>query len=175
MRALAPSILVCTVFSLLVSGCGGGTATATERLWISGLPKTPRAPITAFATTRTGDGKYLGAFFQGTALRGGHNVFEWTSQGSDRAELKFLQDDTTAKISWTTCAPTTGFDYCLEMKGDPTGTRRYQSRKRWVVKRPGKRKGASAMVLDAMVELGEDDEELAALLEDAYAGGSEPR
>jgi hypothetical protein len=162
MRALSWSIAGCMVFaSLALSGCGGGTATATERLWISGLPSKPTAKITAFATTRTGDGKYLGAFFEGTVLRGGHDVFEWTSTGTDRATLKFLQDGTKADISWTMCAPTTGFDYCLQMKGDPTGTKKYQSRKRWVVKRPGKRKDASGMALDVMAELAEDDEDLA--------------
>jgi hypothetical protein len=167
MRALVRSIAICMLGApLLLSGCGGGTATATERLWISGLPKKPTAKITAFATTRTGDGKYLGAFFEGSVLRGGHDVFEWTSTGTDRAELRFLQDGKISKIGWSMCKPTTGFDYCLEMKGDPTGTKRYQSRKRWVVKRPGKRKDASGMALGVMAELAEDDEELATLFVD---------
>jgi hypothetical protein len=162
MRALSWSIAACLISApLAISGCGGGTATATERLWISGLPSSPKTKITAFATTRTGNDKYLGAFFEGTVLRGGHDVFEWTTSGTDQAELKFLQDGKIARIRWSMCKPTTGFDYCLEMKGDPTGTKKYQSRKRWVVKRPGKRKDASAMALDVIAELAEDDEDLA--------------
>lgn len=168
MRAIATSVaalLVLAPVALQSAGCGGGTATATERLWISGLPSSPKTRITAFATTRTGEGKYLGAFFQGTVLRGGHDVFEWRSEGTDRATLQFLQDGTTAKIRFEPCKPTTGFDHCLLVHGDPTGTKRYQSRKRWVVKRPGKKKDvAGALVLDALETLAADDDELAAFL-----------
>jgi hypothetical protein len=42
---------------------------------------------------------------------------------------------------------------------------RYQSRKRWVVRRPGRRRDVgSSLVLDVITELAEDDESLAAFL-----------
>lgn len=148
--------------ALLAVGCEGGQAgSPTERLWVSGLPSNPKAPITAFATTRTSSDKYIGAFFQGSMLRGGHDVFEWRSEGQDAATLKFLQDGETRRVRFETCKPTRGFDYCIVLHGDPTGTGRYQSRKRWTVRRPGRRRDAGAtLVTDVMFELSEDDGQL---------------
>jgi hypothetical protein len=159
-----PALLVPLV-EFGMTGCGGGDATPTERLWISAVPTSPKTEITAFATMRADGDKYLGAFFRGTLLRGRHDVFEWKDTGKGRASLRFLQDNTTASIRVETCKPTTGFDYCLLVHGDPTGAERYQSRKRWVVRRPGGRKNVGgAFVLDALTELSDDDEDLAAAL-----------
>lgn len=145
-----------------MAGCGGSEATVTERLWISAIPKSPKTPITAFATMATDGDKFFGAFFSGTLLRGGHDVFEWRPDGNDRASLKFLQDGKKTKIRIETCKPTTGFDHCVIVHNDPTGAGRYQSRKRWVVRRPGRRKAvAGTFVLDVLEQLAEDDEELA--------------
>lgn len=160
MRPASSLLTACLALAPVACG-GGGEATATERLWVSTVPTNPKTPLTAFATMRTGEGKYLGAFFSGTLLRGGHDVFEWHDKGKSAAELEFLQDGNKHQIRLATCKPTTGFDHCLMVHGDPTGTVRYQSRKRWVVKRPGKRK-SSQPVLEAMSVLAEDDEQLAA-------------
>ena len=147
-------------------GCGGGgEATATERLWVSAVPTRPKQAISAFASTRQGDDKFTGAFFSGTVLRGSHDVFEWRPTGEATAELTFLQDDARINLRLETCTPTTGFDHCLLVRGDPTGAVKYQSRKRWIVKRPGLGKSA-AVVLDAMEALAEDDADLAAWLAD---------
>lgn len=151
--------------TLALLGCGGGEATATERLWISTVPTSPKEPITAFITTRTSDGKYLGAFFKGSLYRGGHDVFEWYDDGKDAAHLEFLQDGTKAKLRIEKCTPTTGFDHCMLLHGDPTGTVRYQSRKRWVVRRPGKKSELDGMVTQAIVDLAGEDEDLRALTE----------
>ena len=159
----AAKLVALLLLSTGLPGCGGGgEATPTERLWVSGVPTNPKMPITAFATTRHGEQKFLGAFFSGTLLRGGHDVFEWRDAGKGRAQLEFLQDGTKASIRLETCKPSTGFDHCLLVHGDPTGNVRYQSRKRWVVKRPG-RKDAT-VTLDALAALAEDDPELAAWL-----------
>ena len=49
------------------------------------------------------------------------------------------------------------------MHGEPTGTVRYQSRKRWATRRPKKAAEVGpSLVTDAMAEIAEDDEELAA-------------
>ncbi len=162
--ALLTSLAAIAVASAPIACGGGGEATATERLWVSAVPTNAKTPMTAFATTRYGDDKYLGAFFSGTLLRGGHDVFEWHDRGKGRAQLQFLQDGARVDIRLETCKPTTGFDHCLLVRGDPTGAVKYQSRKRWVVKRPGKRKSA-APVLEAMASLAEDDAELARWLE----------
>jgi hypothetical protein len=153
--------------TLLLLGCGGGAdATATERLWVSGVPTSPKEPLTAFITTRMSDGKYLGAFFKGSLYRGGHDVFEWYADGKDTAHLKFLQDGSGAKLRIEKCEPTRGFDHCMLLKGDPTGTVKYQSRKRWVVRRPGKKKDiAEGLVTQTILDLAEDDEDLQALIE----------
>ena len=153
------------------SGCGGGSspATPTERLWVSGVPTSAKAEISAFVTTRQSGGKFLGAFFHGSALRGHHDVFEWVDDGKDAAKLKFLQDGRQRRVTFETCEPTTGFDYCMLVHGDPTGAKKYQSRKRWVVRRPGKRDVEPTIVLDAIAELAEDDEDLQAAFSTADA------
>ncbi|MCA9707687.1 MAG: hypothetical protein KDK70_17690 [Myxococcales bacterium] len=153
----------------LLGGCKAGSATATERLWVSTIPTSPKTTLTAFVTTRSDDEhQFLGAFFQGTLLRGGHDVFRWQDAGKGRAHLQFLQDGREYDLELEPCSPSRGFDYCLDVYGDPTGTVRYQSRKRWVVRRPGRKRDAAAgLVAQAMLELAEDDAELAEALDAA--------
>ncbi|MCA9650432.1 MAG: hypothetical protein H6712_25215 [Myxococcales bacterium] len=149
---------------------GGGAASPTERLWVSGVPTNPKDDLTAFLTMRTEEDRYLGAFFQGTLLRGGHDVFRWTPVGDERAQIEFLQDGKRVALRFETCKPSKGFDHCILVHGDPTGTQRYQSRKRWVVRRPGRKRDATVgMVTQAMLELAEDDAELSAALDAAAA------
>lgn len=154
---------------LLVAGCEGRhTGSPTERLWVSGVPKNPKASISAFVTTRATGDKYVGAFLVGSLYRGGHDVFEWTYEGDDAAVLTFPQDGKSRRVRFETCDPTTGFDYCIIMRGAPTPDERYQSRKRWTVKRPGgKRDAATISVRDVMFELSEDDPDLQATLRSA--------
>ncbi|MEM9458105.1 MAG: hypothetical protein AAGF11_28275 [Myxococcota bacterium] len=155
------------------AGCSGGAATPTERLWVSKIPTKPTQSITAFLTMSTDEDRYLGAFFRGTLLRGGHDVFMWENAGKDSARLKFLQDNVAHDLKLRACKPDTGFDYCLEVLGDPTGTVEYHSRKRWVVRRPGRKRDATlGLVTGAMLEFAEDDPELAAVL-DTVAATSE--
>jgi len=164
-----PVVLVSIALAATI-GCGAPSpGTPTERLWVSGIPTSTKAEITAFITTRSTGGKYIGAFFRGSSLRGRHDVFEWIDDGKDAAKLRFLQDDKTTRIRIETCEPTTGFDHCILVHGDPTGTKRYQSRKRWVVRRPGRKDVSPTMVMDALAELAEDDEELQAALPTADA------
>lgn len=159
---LRPAVLC--VF-LVAAACGGsGVASPTERLWVSAVPTSTKQELSAFVTTRTGEGKYLGAFFHGSALRGTHDVFEWKDDGKDAARLKFLQDGKTARLRFETCTPSRGFDHCLLVHGDPTGANKYQSRKRWTIRRPGKKTVDAVMIPQLLMELAEDDEELEAAL-----------
>lgn len=157
---------VALVTACLSTACGGGgEATVTERLWISAVPTQPTARTTAFLATRTSDGKYIGAFFQGSMYRGGHDVFRWEDAGKHAATLTFLQDGEKVELRFEPCKPSTGFDHCIIVAGDPSRAGRYQSRKRWRVRRPGKKKGESvAMVMSTLDELAQDDEELQAAL-----------
>lgn len=150
---------------LASAACGGGDAsTPTERLWVSTVPTSAKQEISAFITTRTRDDKYIGAFFRGSALRGQHDVFSWVADGRDAAKLTFLQDGSTRRVRFESCKPSRGFDLCLIVHGDPTGAKQYQSRKRWNVRRPGKRALAAMDVPLTMAELAEHDAELAAEL-----------
>ncbi len=166
-RSLAAFAAGAVLCLLGPAGCGSGAeATATERLWVSGVPTSPKDSLTAFITTRTSDGKYLGAFFRGSFYRGSHDVFSWRSDRKDAAKITFLQDGREAALKFETCKPTRGFDHCILMHGDPTGTRMYQSRKRWTVRRPGRKKDvADGFVRQAIVDLAEDDDDLRALVE----------
>lgn len=157
----------------LLGGCKGGAATPTERLWVSGIPTAPTTELTAFVSMQA-DAKregYLGAFFHGTLYRGGHDVFEWRDTGKDRASVKFLQDGKRAKeikLELRACKPTTGFDYCLEVRGSTSYAGTYYSRKRWVVRKPGRKRDAAAgLVTHALLELAQDDDELARALDAA--------
>lgn len=156
-------VLVWNFGLFAVAGCGGSdTATPTDRLWVSAVPTSAKQELSAFVTTRTSEGKYVGAFFHGSALRGSHDVFEWKDSGKDAATLRFLQDGRQTKVRFETCSPSRGFDFCLLVHGDPTGAKKYQSRKRWNVRR-GKK--AAILSIPAMFEdLAEDDEELARAL-----------
>lgn len=155
--------------TVTIAGCGGGgPAAATERLWVSGVPTDPKAPLNAFLTMRSTDDQFLGAFFTGSLLRGQHDVFRWTTMGKDRARIEHLQDGRTSTVKLEPCKPTTGFDLCLHVLGNDAVAGRYQSCKRWVVRRPGKKKALSpGVVVDVMHELSDDDEQLAQALEAA--------
>ena len=50
------------------------------------------------------------------------------------------------------------------VKGDPTGTVKYQSRKRWATRRGSSDIIPTQMVTSAIAELAEEDEDLEALL-----------
>ena len=153
------------VMMCCVGGCrGGAEPTPTERLWISSLPSSPKSEITVFASIKASDGKYIGSFFHGSAFRGRHDVFELFPKDEHFAELRFSQDGKIKKLRFEPCEPARGFDFCLMMHGDPTGTVRYQSRKRWSLRRPGKR-GLGASAWSAIEDLAQEDEALAAFTE----------
>lgn len=164
-RRVARISIVVSLVALGLGGCGSkDDATAAERLWISTVPTSPKQPISAFVATKAKDGKYIGAFFTGSLYRGGHNVFTWSPR-SGGADLVFLQDGSKARLRFESCKPSKGFDHCLMVKGDPTGTGRYQSRKRWAVRRGKAEAIPSQLIPQTIAELAEDDEDLQALLQ----------
>ncbi len=164
-RRFVLSTTFVSLVALAATACGGkDEATAAERLWISTVPTSPKQSISAFMATKAKDGKYIGAFFTGSLYRAGHDVFAWTPR-SGGADVTFLQDGAKARLKFEACKPSKGFDHCILVKGDPTGTVRYQSRKRWAVRR-GKQDVSAAQLIPATIEaLAEDDEDLQALFE----------
>jgi len=147
------------------AGCGSkGDAAAAERLWVSAIPTSPKQPVSAFVATKAKDGKYIGAFYSGSLYRGGQDVFSWVPSSSG-AELTFLQDGAKVRLRFERCKPTKGFDHCLLVKGDPTGAGRYQSRKRWAVRRGKSDVTPSQVVPAAIAQLATEDEDLQALLQ----------
>jgi len=151
---------------LWAAGCRGHAAEdVTERLWVSGVPKGPRAEMSAFATVRGKGDNYLGAFFHGSAYRGQHEVFRYTPTGPKRARIELLQSGAGREVQVETCPPKLPFDACIVLKGDPTGTERYYSRKSWVVRRPGFG-GQSVVDVNVLLhELAAEDEALSAFAE----------
>ena len=154
-----------SVLVLGLAGCGSkDDAAATERLWVSSVPTSPKQPVSAFLATKAKDGKFIGAFLNGSLYRGGYDVFTWAPRAGG-ADLTFLQDGAQAHLRFEVCKPSKGFDHCILVKGDPTGAGRYQSRKRWTVRRGKSGLPPAQLVPATIAELAEDDEELQALLQ----------
>lgn len=164
-RGVLRSGLFVSLVAVGTLGCGGkGEATASERLWVSTVPTNPKQLASAFIATKAKDGKYVGVFLHGSLYRAVHDVFTWAPR-SGGADITFLQDGSRARLRFETCKPSRGFDYCMIVKGDPTGAMRYQSRKRWAVRRGKSDIPAPALVSATLADLAEDDEDLQALLQ----------
>ena len=138
----------------------GPPAEVADRLWVAEMPTSPRSTIDAFVLTEVGK-RSVGSFYHGSLYRGTHDSFLWTTKAKDRGVIHMLQDQRDHEVRTRSCKPTTGFDQCILLEGDPKGVVRYQSRKRWSIPRRGK----SVDVPELMVELAEDDAELEALVE----------
>lgn len=145
-----------------LAGCGGKKppADVADRLWVAQMPTSPRSQIDAFVLTEVGK-KNVGSFYHGSLYRGAHDSFLWTTKAKDRGVIHLLQDQRDFEVRTKPCKPDKGFDQCILLEGDPKKVVRYQSRKRWAIPRRGK----SIDVPQMMVELGEQDDELQALVE----------
>jgi len=151
--------------ALALVGCSKpAPSEIADRLWISAMPSGPRDQVDAFMLTEINK-RAFGSFYHGSLFRGAHDSFQWTSKGKDKGEIELLQDGKVRAIEIRTCRPDAGFDMCIRLEGDPKGVVRYQSKKRWAVPR----RGQSVDVTMAIAELAEDDEQLEALFESAYA------
>ena len=148
-----------------LAGCSSKKppAEVADRLWVAQMPTGPRSQIDAFVLTEVGK-RNIGSFYHGSLYRGVHDSFLWTTKAKDRGVIHLLQDQRDVEVRTKPCNPDRGFDQCILLEGDPKKVVRYQSRKRWAIPRRGK----SLEQLDVpalMVELGEEDDELQALVE----------
>lgn len=162
-------LLTAAVATLVASGCRGnppGEAVAVhDRLWMTAVPKKPRDEVSAFLIVRATESKQYGFLFKGSLLRGTYDTFHWAPEGEDRAKLTTIQDDKVHKIRTETCEPDAGFQYCVQLHGDPQGTVRYQSRKRWGLGKP-KARLLGFDLASELQALAADDGELNAALQE---------
>jgi len=127
-----------TATAAVIGGCGGsGDPGVSNRLWIDHVPSDKRDGIAALLVGPAGEeGRIFGVYYRGTVFRGELEAFEWIAdpEVSDRATIRLLQDDARSELTIERCEPDPKFDHCLLLRGDPQGTERYQSRRRWGTK-----------------------------------------
>lgn len=140
-----------------LTACGGGggeTHELLDRLWVTDVPAGPREVFRGFAVADV-RGRQVGAFYDGSVYDGRQRAFKISIAG-DKVTFALLQEELEAEVRVRACRPSTGFHLCLELVGDPLVAGRYQSRKRWTLRRS---KGAAVtrmssipMLLDALDE-----------------------
>jgi hypothetical protein len=162
-----------TTAALLAAGCGEQAATVPvhDRVWLTAVPRKMTDEVAAFVIVRASESKQYGFLFKGSLLRGSYDTFHWAPDGEDRAKLRTIQDDKVHKIRTESCAADEGFDYCVQIHGDPQGTVRYQSRKRWGLGRP-KAKLLGFDLASELQALAAVDGELAAALAELEAAAT---
>lgn len=162
-RAHVSTLTLGAVLALIAGsvGCGqGGEMKLENRLWINRLPSSPKANVAAMMILDDRVGHQFGSFYRGSLYRGNHDLFAWSRQGTSKGQIRQLQTGKKFKVSYESCRPDAGFDYCIILQGDPSKIRRYQSRKNWKL---GKEKSrGSRSFYDALKGL--DDAEISALL-----------
>ncbi len=157
--------------SLLATACGGERGNAVvplhDRVWLTSVPKGMKDEVGAFIILRASEAKQYGFLFKGSLLRGSYDTFHWAADGEGKAKLRTIQDDKVHKISTEACEPDAGFQYCVQIHGDPQGTVRYQSRKRWGLGRPKQIKNFD--LNEQLQVLAAEDPEIAAVLAEVEA------
>jgi hypothetical protein len=166
-------LLTVAVAALLATGCkgnpGGAEVAVHDRLWLTAVPKSMKTEVGAFIIIRASEAKQYGFLFKGSLLRGYYDTFHWAPEGEGRATMRTIQDDKNHKIRMEPCTADAGFQYCVQMHGDPQGVVRYQSRKRWGLGRPNKLKVLGFDLATELRELAAEDGELAAALAEVEA------
>lgn len=130
-RALGP--LFAAVLAL--GACRGAPeADFADRLWVSTMPGDAREPF--FAMLVTGARKrHVGVLHAGSLYAGRWELFAFKRKNAKSATFEFLQSGARHEVQFVPCKPKTGFAYCVELQGDPTGVRRWYSKKRWALRR----------------------------------------
>ncbi len=145
-----------------------------DRLWLTAVPKKPSDEVSAFLIVRASESRQYGFLFKGSLLRGSYDTFHWASDGEERAKLTTVQDGKVHKIRVEGCEADKKFDYCVQIHGDPQGTVRYQSRKRWGLGRPKAKLLGFDLAGELQALAAEDGELATALAELTVAPGDPP-
>lgn len=105
--------------------------TLTNRLWIDRIPVTPQDKFDIFVALADPQN---GVFQHASAYEGDYAVFEWADDNKGGMKITMLQSDrrhrVKVKVSDKGCKP---FDYCLELKGAPRGSKLYYSMKDMII------------------------------------------
>ncbi len=126
------------------AACNGAPQTSiTGRVWLSKTPRGPKDPFSAFVLASAGPGPAAGVFHHGSAYAGTYRAVTFRATGSGEGLLTILQTGKTRTFRFRPCRPDRGYDRCIEVTGDPFGTRRYQSKDRWRI--PGRSRPAGAL------------------------------
>ena len=140
---------MCVLLAPLAAACGETERPGlADRLWVSDVPASPKESFSGFAVAQV-KGRSAGALYQGSMYEGRQRVFRLESRGS-RVTFVMMQDGERLEAEIRNCKPTTGFHVCVELVGAAAIEGRYQSRKRWTLRR-GK---PSAAPVDFMHLLG---------------------
>ena len=145
-----------------------------DRLWLTAVPKKPSDEVSAFLIVRASESRQYGFLFKGSLLRGSYDTFHWAADGEERAKLTTVQDGKVHKIRVEGCEADKKFDYCVQIHGDPQGTVRYQSRKRWGLGRPKAKLLGFDLAGELQALAAEDGELATALAELTVAPGDPP-
>ncbi|HFE43973.1 MAG TPA: hypothetical protein ENJ18_00565 [Nannocystis exedens] len=158
--------LLTALIGTAVPACGGGDEPGLHnRLWIDHLPSDKRDGIAALFIAEGGqEGHTYGVYYRGTPFRGDFDAFQWIAEDDDRVRLRLLQDRREVELRIERCEPEPNFDYCILLRGDPQGTERYQSRRRWGARGSA---GAAAQVQAIFSEVLAEDPELRAVFGDS--------
>jgi hypothetical protein len=100
-------------------------STALDRVWIDGMPNTPRDTENLFVAVSN---ESMGVFQSGSQLKGHYELFTHEARGD---ELRVLYPQTgereTVRVRAWRCNER-GMDYCLELSGATRGVKRYRSK-----------------------------------------------
>ncbi len=138
------------------------------------MPKSPKDEVSAFIIVRASEKNQYGSLFNGSLYRGTYDTFHWTPEGEDGAKMRMVQDDRTYKIRTESCEPDAGFQYCVQIHGDPQGTVRYQSRKRWGLGKPKSQLPRGFDLAAQLREVAAEDPELATALTQLETAAAQP-
>ncbi len=165
--------LALALVGLLSAGCGGQKdESIAGRLWVDHLPNDARDEVVSLMIVDV-KGRAVGVGHRGTAFRGSYFSFRWEQQDS-RGTMTMLQDGREFRVAIESCTPDEGFDYCVDLHGDPSGATRYQSRKRWGIRSVPVSTNPAAIWPAVVEALSADDEALVPMLAGASsdaAGG----
>ncbi len=150
---------VATLASLvLASSCKSPeTASFVDRVWISAKPADAKADFAAILVSgRQGARQLTGVLHRGSAYRGRWDTFSWTRRGDAGARMVFYQDGRTHDLQLIRCEAPEGFDLCMQVEGDPSGVRRWLSKKRWTLRR--KARAGAALDAELLATLAADED-----------------
>jgi hypothetical protein len=124
-------------------------ALAFNRLWLSHIPQHERDKVSIYLLLEE---EAVGIFQESSVYQGDYDLFSFKTDGNALL-LTMLQSQKKAKATYKASrCNERGFDYCIEIKGNPRGPARYYSRKGWEVDSTEEARALSQKLLPGLVE-----------------------